>query len=107
VLARAQAFVTHGGMNSLMESLYFGVPMVVVPQMVEQRVNAHRVAELGLGVTLPPEALTVDALREAVERVDQSDVRERVKNMRRIVREAGGAKRAVDAILEFSRVRVA
>ena len=29
-------FVTHGGMNSVSESLSFGVPMVVIPQMSEQ-----------------------------------------------------------------------
>src|SRR5262249_40511123 len=36
ILPRTQVFVTHGGMNSTMESLYYGVPMVVIPQMIEQ-----------------------------------------------------------------------
>src|SRR5699024_5084624 len=31
VLRRADVFVTHGGMNSVLESLHFGVPMVVLP----------------------------------------------------------------------------
>jgi MGT family glycosyltransferase len=47
VLRRARVFVTPAGMGSTMESLYFGVPMVAVPQMAEQRVNADRVAEAG------------------------------------------------------------
>ncbi|WP_052168758.1 glycosyltransferase [Actinoalloteichus spitiensis] len=42
-------FVTHGGYNSIRESLRAGVPMAVVPQFGDQPVNADRIAELGLG----------------------------------------------------------
>ncbi len=38
VLQRARAFVTHGGMNSVSESLACGVPVVVIPQMGEQAI---------------------------------------------------------------------
>jgi MGT family glycosyltransferase len=46
VLERAAAFVTHGGMNSVCESLYHGVPMAVVPQMSEQAIIGRRVEEV-------------------------------------------------------------
>ena len=69
VLRHAAAFVSHAGMGSTMEALYYGVPLVCVPQMVEQEVNAARVAELGLGVRLDPEGLTADDLRAAVDAV--------------------------------------
>ena len=39
ILSRARVFVTHAGMNSTMESLYYGVLMVAVPQMQEQTVT--------------------------------------------------------------------
>ena len=52
VLAHADAFITHCGMNSVMESLYMGVPMVLFPQHPEERAVANRVAELGAGVPL-------------------------------------------------------
>ena len=42
-LQRAAAFVTHGGMNSVSESLRMGVPMVTVPQMGEQEIVSRRV----------------------------------------------------------------
>lgn len=103
VLQKSRVFVTHGGMNSVMESLYYGVPMVVVPQQVEQAANARRVQELGLGITLDPDDLTAEALRTAVERVyADSAIHERVRAMQQTVRAAGGYRRAVDAILHFS-----
>jgi MGT family glycosyltransferase len=43
LLPRATVFVTHGGMNSVSESLYYGVPVVVVPQMSEQELVGRRV----------------------------------------------------------------
>lgn len=58
VLRHARAFVTHAGMGSTMESLHFGVPMVAVPQMAEQRANADRIVELGLGQALPASGLS-------------------------------------------------
>jgi MGT family glycosyltransferase len=58
MLQRASMFVTHGGMNSTMEALYYGVPMVVLSQMMEQEMTARRIEELGLGVALDQENLT-------------------------------------------------
>ena len=52
VLAHTDAFITHCGMNSVMESLYMGVPMALFPQHPEKRAVANRVAELGAGVPL-------------------------------------------------------
>jgi MGT family glycosyltransferase len=66
LLARARAFVTHGGMSSVMEALHRGVPMVLVPQTPEQRVTAARVAEAGAGLVLEREEVGPDALRAAV-----------------------------------------
>ena len=54
ILARASCFITHAGMNSTMEALYYGVPMVAIPQMVEQAMTARRIAELVLGLHLDP-----------------------------------------------------
>jgi MGT family glycosyltransferase len=103
ILPRTQVFVTHGGMNSIMESLYYGVPMVAIPQMIEQATNAQRMAEMGLGVMLEKEAVNATALREAVERVvNEASFRERAQSMQRITRESGGYLRAADAIMQFA-----
>ncbi|MET9504157.1 macrolide family glycosyltransferase [Streptomyces sp. NPDC006622] len=100
VLAVASAFITHGGMGSTMEGLVHGVPLVAVPQMAEQRVNAAQIEKLGVGVHLPPEEATGRALREAVEQVaDDQDIAAHVKEFGRQIEKAGGAAAAV-AIVE-------
>ncbi|MFJ9213852.1 macrolide family glycosyltransferase [Streptomyces sp. NPDC102264] len=104
VLQHASLFVTHGGMNSTMESLYYGVPMVVIPQMNEQKANGMRVEELGLGRHLAPADTTVDSLRRSVTDVAASqDVAANVERMRDSIRGVDGprvAAGAVDAYLQ-------
>lgn len=55
VLKCADVFLTHCGMNSVSEALYFGVPLVMSPKTREQEGVAARVAELGAGVFLQTE----------------------------------------------------
>ena len=52
VMEQADVFVSHCGMNSASESLYFGVPLVMLPQTAEQRGVAERVSQLGAGMKL-------------------------------------------------------
>jgi MGT family glycosyltransferase len=53
ILPNANVYVGHGGMNSTMEALYFGVPLLLAPQDGHQTLIAERVSELGLGEILP------------------------------------------------------
>lgn len=100
VLARAAAFVTHGGMNSANEALQFGVPMVVVPQRGDQYLVAGRVAELGAGLTIAPRDVTPERLRDAVGRVVRDpSFRARARALGRGLEEAGGYRRAAEHIL--------
>ena len=48
----ADTFITHCGMNSVSEALYFGVPLVMFPQIIEQGGVANRTAELSTGIFL-------------------------------------------------------
>ncbi|KAL7097841.1 hypothetical protein ACP275_10G168600 [Erythranthe tilingii] len=48
--ANVGGFVSHCGWNSLMESMYFGVPIIAMPMHVDQPVNARLVEEVGVGV---------------------------------------------------------
>ncbi|MFI8237144.1 macrolide family glycosyltransferase [Streptomyces sp. NPDC085866] len=99
VLRQADLFVTHAGMGSVMESLSFGVPMVAIPQMSEQRANADRLVELGLGVMLHRTKVTAGSLREAARTLlGDSSYADRVRDMRGHIRRAGGAPAAADVI---------
>ena len=53
LLESAQLLFTHGGYNSVRESVRAGVPMAVLPEISDQGHNADRVVELGLGLRVP------------------------------------------------------
>ncbi len=68
VLSIADAFITHCGMNSASEGLYFRVPLVLFPQTPEQGAVAKRTEELGAGVRLKSVAGEdiLDAVRQVM-----------------------------------------
>lgn len=102
VLERAAAFVSHGGMGSVMESLHHGVPLVLFPQMIEQGCNADRVVAAGAGRRLP-RAPTPGQICDAVEHVALDPaVASAVGALRRSVTAAGGYRRAADVLQEFA-----
>ncbi|QGK68207.1 glycosyl transferase [Allosaccharopolyspora coralli] len=99
VLAHAAAFVTHAGMNSTMEALSCGVPLVTLPQMPEQAVNAERIQHLGLGKRLDTDTLTAETLRATVDEVAANpDTAANLERMRRAIADSGGAARGADLI---------
>ena len=99
VLRRADAFVSHAGMNSTMEALYREVPLVTVPQMPEQEANSRRVRDLGLGREVDGSTVTAEQLRRAVDEVSaDTGIRARLAEIGRTVREAGGAVLGADAL---------
>jgi MGT family glycosyltransferase len=70
VLSRASVHITHGGCNSVHETLLAGVPMVFVPQAFDQFPLAWAVTKLGAGVIVEEEAFEI---REAVRLLLESD----------------------------------
>lgn len=99
VLEQADAFVTHAGMGGASEGLYCGLPMIAVPQAVDQFANADRLVELGVGRRLDTAEATGDALRAALlELLADPQVPGRLAAIRRELREEGGTARAVELI---------
>jgi MGT family glycosyltransferase len=103
ILSNTDVFVTHGGLNSTIEGLFFGVPLVVIPGIKEQHLTAARVEELGLGVVLRQEALTAELLAATTRKVAlDPEIQVHLKEMQRLTRLTGGFKCATEAIVEFT-----
>lgn len=98
VLQKADVFISHCGMNSVNESLYFGVPLVMLPQTSEQRGVATRVAQLGTGIKL--EKTDAVSIFNAVNHVlaDKS-YRENAAAIAQGFKRCSGAKGAADKIM--------
>jgi MGT family glycosyltransferase len=96
VLAHAAAFITHAGMGSTVESLWFGVPTVAIPQAVDQFANAAQLEAIGAGVHLPAERVDAERVRAAV--AAALDRAPRARELSAQVRSAGGVGIAADAV---------
>ncbi len=97
VLQKADAFLTHCGMNSASEALFYGVPLVMLPKTSEQGAVAARAAQLGAGTYL--KKTTPAAIRSAVEAVLHTPgYREGAAAIGAGFRACSGAKGAVDKI---------
>jgi MGT family glycosyltransferase len=98
-LGRARAFVTHAGSGGCSEGLYQGVPMIAVPQAVDQFGNAALLEALGVGRHVPREEATPERLRQALlELTGSPEVAARCAALRAEVRAEGGARAAADVV---------
>ena len=95
VLRRTDVFLTHCGMNSANEAIWFGVPTVLYPLHSEEEAVAARMDALGLGLRLKDET----AIRTAVETVLRDpQYRENTRRLAAEFHACGGAKAAADKI---------
>ncbi|MEV4600833.1 macrolide family glycosyltransferase [Amycolatopsis sp. NPDC049253] len=102
VLSAASAFITHAGMGSCTEALWYGVPTVAIPQAADQFGNAARLETLGVGRHLPAASVTAAALRSAVDEVAGSaEVAARLSSLSTEIRAHGGIPAAADAVEAF------
>ena len=98
VLRRADVFLTHCGMNSASEAIWYGVPTVLNPQQSEEAAVAARMEELGLGLRLHSEKPS--HIRAALETVLADPAYgERTARIAQSFRASGGAKAAAAYIL--------
>ncbi|MGC4378495.1 macrolide family glycosyltransferase [Fictibacillus sp. Mic-4] len=102
LLKYTKAFITHGGMNSAHEGLYYGVPLVVIPLSADQPIIAGQVAKLGAGIQLQMQSLTAHQLREAVDHVlSDPSFHKAAATIKESFQKSGGYRQAVDEIFKF------
>ena len=98
VLEKADAFLTHCGMNSASEALYHEVPLLMYPQTSEQGAVATRTQQLGAGTYL--KKTTAEAIRAGVEELLNNPIyKENAVAVSRGFKGCAGAKGAADKIL--------
>ena len=103
-LKRASLFITHGGVSGMSEGLYFGVPLLIFPQSMEQTSNGRHVEKVGAGRILLKNELEPDRLRRIVDEMIQNDSYQKAaKRVGDSFRAAGGYKRAVQEIQLFKK----
>lgn len=62
-------FITHGGLQSLQETIYNGVPVVVFPLFGDGFGNANKAVSMGYGLKLDTNNLSIEKFKLAVEEV--------------------------------------
>jgi UDP:flavonoid glycosyltransferase YjiC (YdhE family) len=61
--------MTHGGLNSVNEATYHGVPLIVFPLFADQDYNAYRINIQELGVSIEPRDFSQELMDGAVEAI--------------------------------------
>lgn len=99
VLARADLAILNGGLNTVMDSLARGVPIVALPIAFEQAAIAARLERAGAGRTVRRRFLTTGRLARALDAVLRAPgCREAAGRLSREVAGAGGVARAADIV---------
>ncbi len=108
ILKRAALVITHAGVNTVLESLSEGVPLVAVPLGNDQPGVAARLKARGAGLVVSRHRLNPARLRKAVTLVLQKrQYREAAQDLQRAIRQIDGPGRAVDLIEEALKFRSA
>ncbi len=99
LLKGAALCITHAGLNTALEALTQGVPMVALPIGYDQPGVAARIAYHGVGESLEIEKLTGEQLLEAMRKVlENQSYRERARHFQKVIAETRGLEVAADRI---------
>ena len=106
VLKRAALVITHAGLNTVLESLAEGVPLVALPLGNDQPGVAARLKARGAGVVVSRHRLNPARLRKAVLLVLQdAGYRKAAQGLQSVLQQLDGAGRAVDLIEQVLKLR--
>jgi MGT family glycosyltransferase len=102
LIKRAEVVITHGGLNTALETLMEGKPMIVIPKSFDQPAVAARLEWLGVAGVLRAEGLSAKQLRVALAKVlSDPSYRKSAKEVQAKILSARGLERAADVIEEL------
>lgn len=99
VLKRADAIVSHGGSNTVMEAIAAGVPILALPVAFDQPGAAARIEYAGIGLRASARVSTTSRIRDQLRRLlDEPLFAKRMAPLAEEIRQAGGVARAADIV---------
>jgi UDP:flavonoid glycosyltransferase YjiC (YdhE family) len=103
ILKRASIMMTHGGLGTIKECIFFGVPMIVFPVAWDQPRNASRVVYHGLGVRGGIGEISTEQILHLIDRVaDDPSFKENAQAMSKVfqeIEERGAGAEVIERIL--------
>jgi MGT family glycosyltransferase len=100
ILQRASVNITHGGLNTIKESILLGVPMIIFPW--SRPVNAVRVVYHGLGLMSGIDQVSVARIQTLLDTIDRDPgFRIRVEAMKKKFIELEDSATGVEAVESF------
>lgn len=102
ILKSSALCITHAGMNTTMQALSFGTPLIAIPLAHDQPAIAARLKRTGAGIVMSPGDVTSRKLRTAIDMILEKDSAWQVhaKRMQREIVQSGGVNRAADILEE-------
>jgi MGT family glycosyltransferase len=105
IVKRASVVITHAGVNTVLESLAEGVPLVCIPLGNDQPGVAARVAAHAAGVVVPPRKANAKRLRSAVQAVlEDESYRRAARKIQTAMSEIDGLERAADIVEDVLKI---
>lgn len=104
LLDKVDLFITHAGMNSVNEAICSGVPMLLLPHQIEQKMIAQRVREMGIGNVMKIKKVTPTNLVENAEKlISDPELKKQAIKYKSIFREEEKIShiKAADKILNY------
>lgn len=99
LISRANLTITHGGINTTLESLAKGVPLVAIPVSDDQPGVAARIKRVGAGTVVPFRKISVERLRNAISLVlKKPEYKLAVQQVRLAIEQSHGLERAADIV---------
>ncbi len=92
---QTKIFINHGGQNSIMDAISYGIPQIVFPSKAfERNFNAHSLEQAGAGINLSAQGLNPTSLREALTTLESNEAyyRNNAQSLRKELISLGGTK---------------
>ncbi|MGA3046286.1 MAG: nucleotide disphospho-sugar-binding domain-containing protein [Terracidiphilus sp.] len=107
IVKRASAVITHAGLNTVLESLAEGLPLVCIPLGNDQPGVAARVSARGAGIVVSRRRLNATRLRSAVKAIlEDGKYRRAARVIQAAIQEVDGLEQASDLIEDALKIKV-